>query len=118
MSSWKSLRSRCACGRKCCNRTNDERRRWRRWKKCEVSQSFHRIEGPIDAANADGALQLRDNILRRRKLRPSWHRLEQVFGLPELREAARPQEPFAASWLSPGRLLESGRLLRPVRPFA
>src|SRR5882672_2342270 len=111
MNLWKSLPNRCACERKCCNRTSARRRRWRRWKKGETRQQTQKIREHGPAANVHGPLQLRNDIRGREKLRSPGDGLEPVLDLSELRQAARSQEPAAASGISQRGVLEGRRVL-------
>src|SRR5271169_4318914 len=112
MSSWKSLPSRCGCARKPCSRINARKSRLPLSKSREAqTQAREERQNQASAADVSGALQLRDHVRRGGELRSSRHGLEPLPGVSGLRQKTRSQEPPAADGISPGGILEGGRVL-------
>ena len=80
-------------------------------RRVKARSRIRKIKDRRRAANVSGPLQLRNDVRGCGKLRPARDRLEPVFDLPELRQAARSQEPAAASGISSRGILAGRRVL-------
>src|SRR3984885_6928739 len=96
MSSSKSRRSRFGCARRLCNPIAGRKAHTQLSKSREAQPQFRKEQKQSVVAHVPGSVQLRNNLRRSRKLRPSRYGLGPLSDLFRLGETARAEKPLAA----------------------
>src|ERR1700721_732111 len=96
MSSSKSRRSRFGCAKKLCHPNGGRKTHTQLAKSREAQPQFRKEQKQSVVAHVPGSVQLRNNLRRSRKLRPSRYGLGPLSDLSRLREAPRSEKPVAA----------------------